>query len=87
LDSSSSDSLDSQERCLKQRSSKKKKKKMAHHPTKQKGQEVVASRQLSLKMTPLWNQKKVYDLPVNGRGVDEAAGPLDQRSYGTGQRR
>jgi hypothetical protein len=30
-----------------------------------------------LEITPLWNRKKVYALPVNGREVDEAVGPLD----------
>jgi hypothetical protein len=80
-DSSSSDS--SQERHRKKRNSKKKKK-TSRHP-KRKG-EKRHERPTFLGNDPSeGNRKKVHDLPVNGKAIDKAAGPLDMRSKDSGE--
>jgi hypothetical protein len=80
-DSSSSDS--SQERRQKKKSSKKKKKTPRQSKRKdgrRRGHPTFLGNDPSV-----GNRKKVHGLPVNGKEIDKAAGPLDMRSKDSGE--
>jgi hypothetical protein len=81
-DSSSSDSSSQESRRRKQRSSKKKKK-TNRHPRK--GRKSRRQTNFLGNDPSVGNRKKVHDLPVNGKGIDKAAGPLDMRSKDSGE--